>query len=354
MQHILDAIRTAMQSGTYTNLMKVVVDTFLTHRQIGESEAFFKIFPSLLMRNSNCQTEFLPTGFPSNRSNYCDKLPENHNRPVEEVMKIDGKEGDYFKKPSKISKYERRNVDRNEALKSLTYIQFGMKYASSHTGPKNEDGFESTMISESDIGFELTDEMGLIVTEDFIGSKTRLTLPQFIELTNLCPGEPGFMKRRRERYAVRMHKVNRTASPHEYIYSMLQLYRPFMKEEELFPEDHDACLELFNERSVTNDALKVENNRSLLMKYIAAVEDGMGRAQEMQQDKDSDIAAELNPGLVQDNEDCDAEGVTDNADFQCRNPDLLDNTTAERRVFRHIEVIFRYCTAQSNPGYAWV
>ena len=90
------------------------------------------------------------------------------------------------------------------------------------------------------------------------------------------------------------------------------------------------------------------------MKYIAAVEDGMGRAQEMQQDKDSDIAAELNPGLVQDNEDCDAEGVTDNADFQCRNPDLLDNTTAERRVFRHIEVIIRYCTAQSNPGYAWV
>ena len=39
--------------------MKKIANTFLSHRQIGEAEAFFKLLPDLLLKNSNVRCQWL-------------------------------------------------------------------------------------------------------------------------------------------------------------------------------------------------------------------------------------------------------------------------------------------------------
>ena len=177
--------------------MHIVIETFLTHRQIGESEAFFKIFPRLLMKDSNCESAFVPTGFKSNRSAFCELLPEDHSMTPDTVVKIEGKDGDYTEKPTKISKYERRNVEKNLNLKDLTYLQFCMKYVTTRTEPKEESKFKSREVRQGEASFNLCEDMILLVTEDFLASSSHYTLPEYIELLDPRPGEPKFMKMRK-------------------------------------------------------------------------------------------------------------------------------------------------------------
>ena len=66
--YIKEALRKADNESLKTKL-SLVVQTFLTHRQIGESEAFFKILSNLHLKWSNIEALFVPTGFPRNKSN---------------------------------------------------------------------------------------------------------------------------------------------------------------------------------------------------------------------------------------------------------------------------------------------
>ena len=43
--------------------LKAVKNTFLTHRHIGEAEAYYKLFKSFKLSDSNCGTLFIHTGF---------------------------------------------------------------------------------------------------------------------------------------------------------------------------------------------------------------------------------------------------------------------------------------------------
>ena len=42
--------------------MKVSANVYLTHRQIGEAEAVFRLIPSLTLSMSNITCQFVPTG----------------------------------------------------------------------------------------------------------------------------------------------------------------------------------------------------------------------------------------------------------------------------------------------------
>ena len=129
----------------------------------------------------------------------------------------------------------------------------------------------------------------------------KIELPKFIKLINLKPGEPPFMKLRSP-YVVRFYKINRSKNPHEYIYSELQLYKPFRKEEELYPEDHEACLALFNAEKEN-----IQHVKSLLLPHLEGVQEGTEQAGEMM---DSEIGKHLDPSNEQDNDDCEEEGLS--------------------------------------------
>ena len=54
-----------------------MANTFLTHRQMGEAEAYYKIFPNLTLKYSNVDTIFIPSDKKELRSKFLMKLDEN-------------------------------------------------------------------------------------------------------------------------------------------------------------------------------------------------------------------------------------------------------------------------------------
>ena len=57
---LMELIKLVLQeniSESFKDQMKRVANTFLTHRQIGEAEAVYRLLPNMLLKNSNvaCQ-----------------------------------------------------------------------------------------------------------------------------------------------------------------------------------------------------------------------------------------------------------------------------------------------------------
>ena len=57
----------ACQSDSLKQTMRSLVNTFLTHRQVSEMEAYYRIFPELHLCSSNIGTIFIDAGFPEDR-----------------------------------------------------------------------------------------------------------------------------------------------------------------------------------------------------------------------------------------------------------------------------------------------
>ena len=54
--------------------------------------------------------------------------------------------------------------------------------------------------------------------------------------------------RLRSKRVLRFHKIKQTPNPHEYYFTQLQMYTPFVNEDELFPNDCDKCIDLYNSK----------------------------------------------------------------------------------------------------------
>ena len=92
MGHIKQALKNAENESLKTKL-SVVAHTFLTHRQIGESEAFFKILPHLHMKESNIEALYVPTGFPKNRSKFLRQITEEEANKCGNIITVPNQEG---------------------------------------------------------------------------------------------------------------------------------------------------------------------------------------------------------------------------------------------------------------------
>ena len=272
MRHIKEALKKAGSDSLQAKL-SLVINQFLTHRQIGESEAFFKILPHLNMKASNIETVFVPTGFKSNRSGFLKQLTEDEAKHCKNLVKVLNKDGFFTEKPSLMDKFERKDTSKNVYIKYLPYTQFCMKYVSSSKEPKGKD-LQSIAFQRGDEGFDITEEMDIIVIHDYDVNDQHYSLPNVIQLLDPKLGEPRFM-RKRSRQVVRFHKFNRTKNPHEYHYAQLQMFSPFKQEHELQPDDFEKCKLLFNKRSSHNDDLKIQNVKSVLLQYLESVEVGL-------------------------------------------------------------------------------
>ena len=99
--------------------LKFITNTFLTHRQMGECEAYYRMLPHLHLSESNIGCVFQASGQPQDRSRIVypvkqgDKLVEEDledgESPVQSnLIQIPGREGFYKEAPSKIDKYQTR------------------------------------------------------------------------------------------------------------------------------------------------------------------------------------------------------------------------------------------------------
>ena len=282
---------------------------------MGECEAYYRVIQSMHLKQSSIQTVFAQTGF--NPSRYLERIDENDLDKVENVVEVEGREGKYQEKPSLYEKYVRRDCWRQPELSKLCYAQFVKRYTSVSKVPEGFQ-FTSKMLRKEDC----LDENGKMVNENHIVASecededfTFYELPEYISITDPKPGELPYMKRK-SAMVLRYHKINKQKQPHEFYYSELQLYHPHSAERSLEreKEDLDVCKETY----CTSNLLKV---KSKIMEFLESVEEGLERAQELE----NLIGDELDAQAEQDKDEDSAEGVVDHPDFIHLDPNRLEN-----------------------------
>ena len=75
----MDFLKKAMRENSqkdHKELMNLLSQVFLIHRQNGECETYYKIFPSLHMTESNVKTTFVASNFPNQKHKFLVKVGE--------------------------------------------------------------------------------------------------------------------------------------------------------------------------------------------------------------------------------------------------------------------------------------
>ena len=99
--HLKDALEKC-GSDTLESKLKLVKDVFLTHRQVGESEAYYKLFPFLHLSGSNIGTTFVPTGFPQNRSHFLKQIDADSVDFYNDIVTVPEKEGKFYNEKDRL------------------------------------------------------------------------------------------------------------------------------------------------------------------------------------------------------------------------------------------------------------
>ena len=229
LHHIKEALK---QTGNRNLKSKsaLVAQTFLTHRQIGECEAFFRILPHLHLKYSNIEAVFVASGFKQNRSKFLMCITEKEAKKYQNIVKIERQNGVLIEKPSSFENYEKMDKKNLLSLLSLTYLQFSKRFTASNIEPKaGQTEYKLILKSEALKTYKAID---VILTHDFEVTENVYLLPKVITLNNVMPEEPRFMRLRTPRVA-RIRKFNQVKHPHEFYLSELQLHMPFSNEVEL-------------------------------------------------------------------------------------------------------------------------
>ena len=224
--------------------MKAVASTFLTHRQIGEAEAAFKLLPSMTLKHSNVGCQWIATGRKETRTKRFKLASKDELESGIDLVELDNHAGLWYEQQDMLSKYIRRAKGRG--VDNLVPSHFGKMYASDTVKPKTEfeenSHYEDNEIEDSQLQENPEDEddkFHYIIDET---QTKRYKLPEFIELTHTYPGEPKRMRKRSYPAVLRFNKPNRDKDPLKYMLNELMLYKAFFNESEL-----ENVEELYNE-----------------------------------------------------------------------------------------------------------
>ena len=105
---------------TLKEKMILVMNTFISARQMGECEAYFKIFPDMKLKDSNVGTVFVPTSKKELRSKFMIRVEEDEEYNGKEKKRI-WNNGWFVEKHDVIDKYTRRDK-RSQASDAITHL----------------------------------------------------------------------------------------------------------------------------------------------------------------------------------------------------------------------------------------
>ena len=223
------------------DLMYALGQAYLSSREMGECEAYYKLDPNLHFKQSNVKTIFIASGFPQNRAKFLRKCSSDVD--VARGISVDGHDGKFLESESHHSKYAMRPL----CMERICLCQHCMRYSQitaleankiRRTGrrpapPPSGKGWEGILH---------------IVTDDVMNTSP---LPDFIELDN-----GKVMKLRKFDAVVRRHKFKEEKEAHEFFFSELLLFWPWRNESELFPDDPKKCAELYHRVKPSIDHVK--------------------------------------------------------------------------------------------------
>ncbi len=314
-----------------------LVQTFLTHRQMGECEAYYRLFPHLHLSESNVVCIFVATGFKENRSRFLVKAKQSSKEKVVEeeetldgnlgnLLTIEGREGEFLEATSIHDKYEARP----DALEDITLAQFAIMYKATPSNVAKKKQYSNGVVGESDdyhiLSWDLNQEK---------------PLPQYISLRNNL----GYMSLRKFPAVLRVHKHKRENAS-EYIFSELLLFRPWRSEEELFPQDFEASFNLFSEEASVfpQPQSKIDVIKMKIFPHKNNIEEARATVQNLPDQRVHHIGDTIDPTNEQENADLITEGFVEDDDFAARDPgddfktpqSYFSDTCSEK--FRRIDI----------------
>ena len=283
--------------------MKYLANMFLTHRVIGECEAYYKIFPHLHLSDSNIACNYIDAGFEKNRSKLLtsvssnDKVSENH-------IQIEGKEGCFKATVSNHDKYANRPAE----LEQMCFAQFCTTY-----------NWAKSLKQQRDDGNDSRHRIVSWNPEYETDPPSRITI--------IVDGKKFHMKTRNYRSVLRWHKYREDKNPHEFVYSQLLLYRPWRSENELYPEDMSACVALCKEMEESEyekpsdmQFSKIEKVQQKMFPYMNYVDHARNIIDNFT-DRPTHIGDQLDAENEMENDEGNRIGVLEDSEFSSRYPD---------------------------------
>ena len=181
---------------------------FMTHRQVGEAEAYYKLLAHMNLVYSNVSCVYVPTERKAERRPFLQRQDPDGGQG----FKLKDREGLFLEKPDLISKYERRKLPESgevnedeDPLENLSFCQFVKMYESRGWQKINEEGEYEEIDPDAN-----PDEGELAEGDDFNfvidGEEKKVKwekLPSTIMLDEPLPGEPPILRRRKFPRAIR-------------------------------------------------------------------------------------------------------------------------------------------------------
>ena len=182
--------------------MMLVSNTFQTHRQIGESEAFYKLIPNLNLKNSNVTTQWLSLGTKDEVTKRLKLATDEDIASGIPLITLTDIEGFFYSLPDMISKYMRRDP----VIEDITSSHFAKIFLSGRPGTKKqnlESNETEPTLDDNDCSYDFDEDDDEAKFHFFITPSTySLTvkqmkpLPEVISLQYTYPKEPKYMRKR--------------------------------------------------------------------------------------------------------------------------------------------------------------
>ena len=333
----MEVIKAALEQSDAKDVkdkMRLVSNAFLTHRQMGEAEAVYKLLPNMTLKKSNVACQWVSLGRKEERTSRWKRATEKMEGTGRPLTKLVGHDGLWYEQQDMWSKYLRRPID---TLGNMCFAQFAKMYSSySHTKAE-ADIYEMEKDNEvdEDDGYETDDaedKFNYVMTHN--DYKDGVKLPEYIILRDPYPGEPQMMKKRNFPAVLRFIKTNKGNNPQKYMLSELMLYRPTATE-----IDIDQVESLYEE--MYQDKRKVDIVKSQVMEHLEGVEEARYYVEQAKKELDlTEIGKTLDPALEQENDDCNEEELVEHPDMIHADPDQIMSREENcvTSIYRKIEI----------------
>jgi hypothetical protein len=299
--------------------MKMVANTFMTHRQIGEAEAVYRLLPNMVLKNSNVTCQWLSVGKRSEMSKRWKLATKKEIETRDGLVEIKDREGLWYQQQDMLSKYLRRP----EGIELICPNQFGKMYTTSgvKVNKKEKNNLEENESNDPDAAKDnIPDEMEEIENSKYDMNKKKfhfiitetdemVPLPKLIEISDPYPGEPKWMRKRKGPAVIRYHKANRDNQYERWMLNELMLYTPY-READLDDYENNTA-EMYKQKESWIISVK-----SKVMEHLESVEEARYMVEQANKEVDlGGIGILMDAALEQDQADCHQEGVTEHPDY---------------------------------------
>ena len=308
-------LKEALKSTVSKNVkekLKALKETYMTHRQIGASEAAYRAIPDMRLKDSNIGTFFVATGYPENRSVFYKRVEEKDEEkqicidddfdqfdddldfennddfePMSKPVRIKERDGLY---QTAVTVHE-RYAARSKSLESMCLAQFAIEYSYSKTPPKDTVFIEGSSTS--------------------LSSKTIFNSDIFLP-TCIClePKRLGFMKLKRTFKVLRNHTSKKKEGVEEH-YSEMLLFSAWRNEIRDLKRDVKECYNQYLEKRI-----EIDSNRKALYPGESKIDYLEDQELEVESLRPVHIYDMLASQCEQQNNDDLEEGVTDDPKYE--------------------------------------